>query len=220
LGASRPLATLSAGPDSIRLRIWFLDEFTFRPDQVAAITTYSLLPMLDLFPKGIRIEHCVMDYPESIVFYGGNDLLDRVREAGFIPQALASSIPVRPGMAFRWQAALVILVVYNVMGLLDLVHGFRDFFQGKVLFPLPGPFTPAALLLLLGTSIATLRWPTFQRMMVKPGRRVGEVRGFLRFTIIISVFLCVGFTFMFLLNRFVSPVKFGRRPLTDQLVKP
>jgi hypothetical protein len=87
LGASRPLATLSAGPDSIRLRIWLLDELTFRPDQVAAITNYSWLPMLGLFPEGIRIEHCVMDYPESIVFYGGGDMLARIREAGFIPQA-------------------------------------------------------------------------------------------------------------------------------------
>jgi hypothetical protein len=179
VNASWPFAKLTATQNSLRIVVRLLGNYSFTPETVVAITRYSVVPILGW---GIQIQHCVPEYPERFTFWciGNPDaLLTGIRESGFHPQAPVSSMPPRNGFALRWQAIAVALVAWNGLFILDMV-------LRKPTPPLPGPLSLLALGLTLAAGIAAIRVPAFQRLILKPGRSIGEVRPVLNFFLFIT----------------------------------
>jgi hypothetical protein len=185
--ATWPLAKLTATSNSLRVAIRILGDYSFTPDTVVSITRYTMIPVLGW---GIQIQHSVPEYPARFIFWclGSPDtLLAGIRDAGFQPQAPASAIPLRTGMAFRWQAVVIAILVWNGLFLLDMSSGRRP-------VPIPGPLSLLALGLVFAAGLATLRVPSIQRLILKPDRSVGEIRPILNLLLVISGFMLVIFT--------------------------
>ncbi|MGB8353027.1 MAG: hypothetical protein WCD79_03995 [Chthoniobacteraceae bacterium] len=193
VNASSPLAKLTATPDSLRVSIRILGNYAFTPETVVSITRHTMIPVL---AWGIRIQHCVPEYPAGFIFWSlGNPdkLLAGIREAGFIPQAPESAIPPRQGFAFRWQVIVIVLAAWYGPYIFDL------FFRSGTL-PIPGITSLVVLGLSLTTAIATIRIPAFQRLILKPGRHIGEIRPFLNLLILIGSILFIAFAIICAFN--------------------
>ena len=186
--ATWPLAKLTATSDSLRVAVLIFGNYTFTPDTVVAITRYTMIPILGW---GIRIEHCVPEHPAHFVFWclGNPDaLLAGIRDAGFQPRAPATALPQRNGLALRWQTIVIAIAAWN--GLFILLPRW----QPSVF----GPFSLLPLGLLLAAAIAVIHVPAFQKLVLKPGRDVGEIRPFLNLISFIAGVLFVVFSLILL----------------------
>jgi hypothetical protein len=184
--ASWPLAKLSVGPDKLTLSIALLGTYSFTPNEVSAIERYTLIPLLGW---GVRICHCRVDCPQRVIFWclGSPDsVLRGIRDSGFLPAAASSALPRRSGIAIRWSAIIIAILVWNALGFLA---GGRF---GSVRSH-PGPLILLPLAFVFVFSFGTLKSALLQRIILKPGRDVGEIRPFLRLLAVISGFLLVGF---------------------------
>ena len=164
-----------------------LGDYSFTPDTVVSITRYTMIPVLGW---GIQIQHSVPEYPARFIFWclGSPDtLLAGIRDVGFLSQAPASSIPPRRGFALRWQTIIVAVAAWNGLFILDM-------FLHRRTFPIPGWFSVLALGLALAATVAAIRVPGFQRLILKPGRSVGEIRPFLNLLLLVSSIMFVVFT--------------------------
>jgi len=187
--ASWPLAQLSASPDKLTISIRILGTYSFAPDQVIAIARYVMIPVV---AWGIQVHHCRTDYPRRVIFWclGTPDkILRGIRDSGFRPTALGSAAPQRRGIAMRWSAILITVAIWNALFFLD----FGRFGRGR---GEPGPLVLAPLLFAVALSLGTLRSTRLQRIILKPGRSVGEIRPLLRLIAFISAFLLIIFSIL------------------------
>ena len=187
LNASFPFAKLTVSASEIELRVFLSGTYVFKPECVIEISQYVLIPF---FGWGIQIHHTMGSYPARIIFWClGNPekLLERIRLAGFQASAPESAKPSRSGWAIRWQAAAIAVLVWNGLFLLD--HYRTPAFS-------PGLFALLALGFLFALVAATLRVETVQRIVLKPGRDVGEVRPLLNLLMFVSGILLVVFAIL------------------------
>ena len=144
----------------------------------------SMIPVLGW---GIRIHHCNADCPKRVIFwYLGNPdtVLRGIRDSGFLPVAPISASPYRRGIAMRWSAIIIAIAAWNALFFLGAGHT-------SGVPPHPGPLILAPLLFAFALSVGTLISPKLQRIILKPGRSVGEIRPFLRLLAFISGLLLV-----------------------------
>jgi hypothetical protein len=188
--ASWPLAKLSAVPDQLTLSIRLLGTYRFEPEEVLTIEKYVRIPVI---AWGIRIHHCKSDCPQRVIFWclGNPDTaLQGIRSSGFLPAASSSSALQRRGIAIRWTAIIIAIIVWNGLFLLDSASHNRQVRSA------PGPLILLPLVFALAFSVVTLTSPQIQRLVLKPGRSVGEIRPFLRLLAFISGFLLVVFSIL------------------------
>jgi len=201
--ASWPLAQLSSSQEQLILNIRLLGTYAFVPEQVSEIEKFVWLPVI---AQGIKIHHCNPDCPEKIIFWSlGNPktVLQGIKDSGFLPTALPSAIVKRRGIAIRWSVIIGAFALWN-----------GPFFLAFFLFAkLPENAAPVALLFLLPLAMAfafclgTLKSPSFRRIVLKPGRSVGEIRPILRL---------IGFITGIMLLVFSIAMALGGFTLTNQ----
>jgi hypothetical protein len=185
--ATWPLAKLSVSPDKLTISIGLLGTYSFAPDEVSAVEKYVMIPVLGW---GVRIYHCKADCPQRVIFWclGSPDgVLQGIRDSGFLPTASSSSSSQRRGIAMRWSAIIIAIVVWNALFFLD---GGRS---GQVPSH-PSPLILAPLIFAFALSIGTLKSSQLQHIILKPGRSVGEIKPFLRLLAFISGLLLVIFS--------------------------
>ena len=186
VNATWPLARLAATATELKVTSVF-DTYDFRPSDVVSLERYGSIPFLG---NGIRIAYARPDYPAKVVFWclGNPDkLLARILETGFSPIAPDNSQIQSRGLAFRWSAALLFILFWN--GLFFL-NNPNPYLPGNK----PGILTlvPLAFAFLTGWGIK--RSPELQKMVLKEGRSVNEVRSFLSLLQIVSGLLLIVFT--------------------------
>jgi hypothetical protein len=169
VNASWPFAKLSVSAS--RLALASLGTYEFSPSQVVSIEPYGSIPLL---ASGIRINHNRADYPEKIVFWcvGSRDrVLNELLQSGFSP----SGHPAQRAAGFpvRWSVVIAVVVLWNVLFVLDSSG------QAESRSRAPGAFSLLALLSLFGLATAVRVSPSVQRMVLREGHEVGEVRAFL-----------------------------------------
>jgi hypothetical protein len=171
LSASWPLASIRIAPGS--LTVSMLGHYVFVPADVDAIESVGAIPLLS---TGIRIHHTRPDYPEKIVFYGvGRDrMLQAASAAGF--RVGEPHLQTKRGFPVRFSAIAVFLLLWN--GLFLLYTGGHPFDRPSK----PGLFAIVPFAMACATATLALRFPRLQQLILREGRHIGEVRGFLRFT--------------------------------------
>ena len=165
VNASWPLARLSATHDKLTVAARMLGTYTFNPEQVCAVERYVLIPLV---AWGVRVRHCVPEYPQRIIFWSfasPDSLLRGIQSTGFVPSGPTSAIPLHQGIPVRWSAIIVSIIVWNVLFMLPFVGRSASSVNGLILL------MPLIAVFLL--SIGTLTVPTLQRFILKPDRSVG-----------------------------------------------
>ena len=175
-----PFAELWTAPERLTITARFLGTYTFAPDQICEIEPYIMVPILGW---GVRIRHCVPNYPNRVVFWSLTSpygILRGIRESGFTPTG-AAPVPgsLRRGFPIRWSVVVGVIVLWNALLLAD----------GGILSV--GPAHPSwsiyvALLMVLVLSVGTLTSTGIQRIVLKRGGDLGEVKPFLRLLALIS----------------------------------
>ncbi|GAA0709569.1 hypothetical protein ISN75_01935 [Dyella marensis] len=182
VNASWPLATLTARAQELKLST--LGTYTFTDQEVVSFELYGSIPILS---SGIRINHNRLDYPEKVVFWcmGNREaVLDDIRSVGFRPQGKAVERP--SGFAFRWSAALLAIVVWNVLLLGD------NQFHLASRPGLPGPLTVLALVSVFAVSSALPYSAGLQRAVLRPGRSINEITPYLRLLQLVTGLVSLG----------------------------
>ena len=170
MSASCPFAKLTASSGSLSLRVRFAGDYSFRPNEVVSIREITMIPLL---AWGIRIEHCKPDYPKRLIFWAFQNpkrILGEIQRVGFQTEGTPSdAVASNRGFAIRWQVIVIGLVLWNGLFMLDA----RQSVQQPAML---GPLSLIALVATFAATVATLRIPNFQRLVLKAGRKVGEVR--------------------------------------------
>ena len=173
--ATWSFARLTSTAQSLVLSM--MGDYSFAPGQVVAIERESRL-----FSSGVRIRHNRADYPETVIFWclGPVDaVLEEIHRSGF--RAQGQALPRAPGFPVRWSVVIGLVVAWNLLLLADIQRG-----TGK---PGSGALVASALLLLAST--ATLLSAGAQRLVLRPGHDVGEIRSPLRLLQVVSGLMLV-----------------------------
>lgn len=198
LNSSWPLARLTATPERLSVSVFLSGKYEFSPQDVVGIERYTMIPVLGW---GVRIVHSRSDYPENFIFWnlaGPEPVLRGIREAGFSPAGQAPDIPPRRGIPIRWSVIIGLVILWNGLFMLD-------FGRTNSGLPIPGLFVCVALLVVLILSLATLRSPAVQKIVLKPGRHLGEIRGTVGLLAAISGIMLIIFSIITASGGFSSP---------------
>jgi hypothetical protein len=185
--ASWPFAKLTAEADFLTLSC--LGTYTFTPSEVVALEPYGSIPVL---ARGIRIKHNRRDYPKKTIFWCMGRRVAALTElagTGFAPRGQPLEGPT--GFPVRWSAILIFLVVWNGLFVLDgTVAGSRT---------APGPVALVALVLLFAAATAAQMSPRCQRLLLRDGHELSEIKSIVTLLQIVSgigtlVFAAILFT--------------------------
>jgi hypothetical protein len=185
VSASWPFAKLTVAPRQLTLST--LETLVFSPEQVIALEPCGSIPVL---ASGVRIVHTRSDCPQTVIFwYLGRraTLLERIREAGFIPAGSIGSFARAAGMPIRWSVIIIFLLLWNGLFLLDRSVQERP-------AAMPGPVALLALFGIFSLSWGTLVSRRLQALVLRDGHGVGEIRSFLVLLLLVAGALAIGFT--------------------------
>lgn len=177
VNASWPMATLTASPHELRLRVTLLGDYRFAPSEVTALAAVS-----SGLGKGLQIRHARPNAPARIVFWGFGKtvtLLEAIHAAGFIPTGPGNAKAPPAGWPLRWGVTIGVAAVWNALLLLD-------FFRTGKLVPLPGPFSLLALGLVSLGAVGLRRHAGWREFALRPGRHVGEIEPHLRLLLFVA----------------------------------
>jgi hypothetical protein len=184
LTVSWPMASLEITPGFLKVSAF--GSHTFARSEVVSVEPVGRIP---LYRRGVRVHHTKNDSPERIEFYmlGSRDaLLAEIRAAGF--PVGASARPPKRGIPLRVGAIVAAVLIWNGLFLLDLL----DLTGRAPARPaIPGPFSAAALALAFAVATLAPHSALLQRLMLREGRHVGEIRGPLRLLQLILGFMMV-----------------------------
>jgi len=192
MNASWPLARLTASRDELRVSATFTQTCVFAPKDVVRIEPVGRIRFL---ANGLQIIHTRKDLPPKVVFWctgSREELLKEITATGFRPAASERDVPVRGSMPFRWSFAIGVVLFWNVMFLLDLiglqllsgVPAAELAFTGR--HPL-GVLSLIAMVSVSALALALPHVPALQRLALKPGHEIAEVKPLLRLIVIIGV---------------------------------
>lgn len=94
----------------------------------------------------------------------------------------------------------------------NLLIGF-EMFSNPNRVPLPGPLSLVALWIIFGVSVAAIRLPTIQNILLKPGRSFGEVKPVFLLVATVSGIMTVIFTIIVALGVLQSKNKANKTSL-------
>jgi len=188
--ASWPLATLTVDSGTLVVKVRLLGTYTFLPSQIVSIKPYGFIPVVG---QGVLIVHTVPNYPQTIIFWylgSSKTILDAVKTAGFIPSAPSTAVPVREGWVISWQTVIVLVGLWNLLFMLPTLPQWL----GKApLYSANSRFAVLPFVVVFVGCVLLLRLPALQRLVLKPGRQIGEIAGAIYLLLFISgLFLAVG----------------------------
>jgi len=191
INMSRWFAKLIVNKNMLQLNCSIAGSFLFRPTDIISIEPYN-----KLFKTGIKINHNVSNYYPTIIFMGdsGTELIDRIKQTGFLENK--SSIPYETEMLIadiqtngpfplRIPAAILIVLIWNVCIIADALGWFR---KGSNNIPI-GIGAQLATGFMLTVAILLLIAEPVRQLILKEGRSIKSLRGFLFFVIFILSFL-------------------------------
>ena len=192
--ATWPFARLKAERSGLSLKVFLFGSYQFSPENVVSLEKYGLIPFLG---QGIKITHSVHEYPTKIVFWclgRPNRLISRIKETGFTESGRMPVESTRSGFPVRWQAVLLMVVLWNVLFLIDDYYGGKGGGSGDI-----GSDALLALLLFTAIPIGIKYYRPLQKIFLKEGRSPKEIGVWLNFMPTLS-----GIMFVFFLIHYLS----------------
>jgi len=170
VNATWPFAILTVTKDKLILNATLIGKYSFSPSEIISLEKYRFF-----LSWGIKIYHNVSNYPKNIVFwYFGKSqrLIDEIAKVGFIASAEVKSGHIKHGIPVRWQALVIITVLWNMLFILD-------FNKSKSAPYGLGMFSSIAIFLMFLGSISIWKLRLLQRALMKPGRSLNEIKPWL-----------------------------------------
>ena len=187
INMSQWFATLVVNKNMLQLNCSIAGTFLFRPTDIISIEPYN-----KLLKRGIKINHNVSNYYPTIIFMGGSstELIERIKQTGFLDnmssipyetEILIADIQTNGPFPLRVPAAILIVLIWNVCIFADLLGWF-----GKKLNNIPiGIGAQLATGFMLTVAILLLIAEPVRQLILKEGRSIKPLRGFLYFIIFI-----------------------------------
>jgi hypothetical protein len=159
--------------------------------------------MIPVLGWGIRIHHCSANCPKRVIFWclgSPETILSGIRDSGFLPIASVSASAQPRSIAMRWSAIIIAVILWNALF-------FFGFGRDREVPPRPGPLILTPLLFAFALSVGTLISTKLQRIILKPGRNVGEIRPFLRLLAFVSWLLLIIFSILLACGAFTNSIR-------------
>ena len=192
VNASWPFARLTVSADKLALAS--LGTYEFSPLQVVSVEPYGSIPLLS---SGIRIIHNRADYPEKIIFWcmgNRSRVLAEIGQSGFSPKGRPSERA--SGFPIRWSVVIGVIALWNVLFMLDRSAHSQSHE--------PGSLVLLALLALFFLATSIRASPRLQRIVLRDGHQVGEIKAFLALLQIVAGFLSIVFGGMWLAHGYAG----------------
>ncbi|HPF31368.1 MAG TPA: hypothetical protein PLO25_03660 [Candidatus Saccharibacteria bacterium] len=196
MNASWPFATLKASKNKLELNVTIFGNLVFTSQDITSVEPYGSIPFLR---KGIKINHKVKSYKSNVIFWTVDDpkeLIKEIKEIGFldnplpVPKDLQLEIDQkqkRGGFPIKTQAAILIVIIWNLLFVIDLIKLPREGLRSSAL----GVGTQLAIGFVLITSILLLTSKFVRKLILKEGHKIDDIRKFIYFLIFICGFLFI-----------------------------
>jgi hypothetical protein len=190
VNATWPFARLAVSQSQLRLSC-LQGTYEFSPTEVVSLECYGSIPV---FSRGVRVAHARADYPAKIIFWYLGDperVIGGIREVGFLPGAPAGSEIRWRGIPTRLSALLLFMAIWYALFL--------------PMRALPKPPISLGLIPLLGAF--SVCWgirsnPRFQKVILKNGRSINEIKAYLSLIEIVSGLLIIVFAIISVVEAF------------------
>jgi hypothetical protein len=149
-------------PNELILKIPMLGTYKFTPSDIIKFE-----PNTGFYGANVILIHNVLDYPQkiSLAYPGGaNALTLFLNQHGFVPKGVAEAPLQRAGIAVCWSFLIAAVVLWNAL----LIYGH-----------IKGEFRVYSFIAIALVFIVTVLLPyskAFQGVVLKPGRRIGEIK--------------------------------------------
>ena len=192
--ATWPFATLKIDKNKLELNATVLGKLTFTPNDIISLEPYGLIPVLG---QGIRINHRVNSYNPKVIFWTlGNpkNLINEIGKTGFLDNASPFSedqrreidqLQKKGGFPIKAQAAIVIVIVWNLLFSIDIIKLLREGVEGSPL----GIGAKLAIGFIFTISALLLNSNSARKIILKEGRSIDDIRSFIYFLMFVCGFL-------------------------------
>lgn len=192
--ATFPFATLKVNKDRLVLNASIIGNLTFQPSDIISIEPYTMIPILG---QGIKINHQVSTYKESVIFWTFKDpksVVRQIKKTGFLinenqtKQKTDRTIiekQAKGGFPIRKEFTIGAIVVWNALFLIDIIAFFIGEREG---IPIGNGVLTAIGLLFL-TALFSLISEGFRRLILKEGRDLSDIKKAAIFVMIICGFM-------------------------------
>jgi hypothetical protein len=157
-----PGTKLLVTPNELILKVPMLGTYKFTPSDIIKFE-----PNTGLYGANVILVHNVLDYPEKISLAypdGANALTLFLNQHGFVPQGVAEASLQRAGIAARWSFLFAAVLLWNALLIYGHINGkFRLY-----------SFIAVALVFIVVVLLPYSK--ALQGMVLKPRRRVGEIK--------------------------------------------
>ncbi|MBC8442064.1 MAG: hypothetical protein H8D87_20540 [Deltaproteobacteria bacterium] len=194
--ATWPFATLKVNKNTLELNATILGNLFFTPKDITSIEPYGLIPFLG---QGIKINHRVKSYKSKVIFWtlgSPKELIKKIERIGFlgnssiVPKDLQIEIDQkqkRGGFPIKTKAAILIVIIWNLLFSIDLLKLFREGLKGSPL----GVGAQLAIGFVFLTSILLLTSKFVKKLLLKEGYEIDDIRKFIYFLMFICGFLFI-----------------------------
>jgi hypothetical protein len=199
VNASWPFAKLTANSEILKLNVSLVGKYEFHKGQIISIKKYGFIPIL---ASGIKIEHNVQSYPQSIIFWtlgSVKKLISNIEQTGLItgnPETNIQSTPRKKGFPVKIFPVITAAVIWNILFLADQKFSLNQT-PGK-----PGILSILAIFLVFATSLAIKKNAAVANIFLKPDRSAGEITPMLNLFILVTGAMSIMFTLFLTLGVF------------------
>ena len=193
--SSWPFADLTVNRNKFELNVSLIGKLAFLPGDIKAISPH---PGGYKMRAGIKIEHRIPHYKDEILFWSYKspaELIQQITATGFMAntdtmsqtvQAEVRQLQAQGGFAMKRKPLIMILVLWLAIIIYGAINVSLTGDARIMMSAIPLAFSAIILF-----SIATLLLPSFAHSVLKPGYTAADVKKFLIFLIIISLFVTV-----------------------------
>lgn len=199
--ASWPFAKLHVTNKTLTLNATILGKFVFTKSDIDSIEVYS---KFGIFMKGIKINHFVKGYRETVIFWTFKDpqqLINAIRQTGFfennshlnpMEEMGIRDAQKKGGFPLTISFTIAMIVLWNLLSFIDLKKSLT---QGALLFGFGQGFVLSTGVMVIACLLLLFIKP-FQRLALKEGRGIEDIRSFVYFLLFISLALFLSRVFL------------------------
>ncbi|WP_316634520.1 hypothetical protein [uncultured Flavobacterium sp.] len=198
--ASYPFAKLDVDKNVLKINASIVGNLIFQAKDIIELKPYRSIPVIG---NGIKVIHRIESYNSEVIFWTFKDpdfVLKEIEKTGFLSntnsvltEADLEIIKKQGQGSFPIKKPVVVffVVVWNVLLLSAIIPNFINP-QGKG-FPI-GIGANIALGFVLLSSVLVLISKSFQRLVLKEGRNLEDIKKFVYFLILVTGMLFISFT--------------------------